>query len=359
MLGVVPEPASGRPGGTVRLSLQLFDALQHPTVRQARGLFSADAGAGAGMGTAEPAVPLSIAWLGACHNPPGDAHYGCYPLLRAIAERLPDPIPSSVTNSSPALATAFGLGQSFSLSLPEDILAARQLTPMAAPFGVSFAFFAACRGVLRPAPDAVGVPFRCEGPRGEVVPDGEGFVRGFTRVYTFEGSVNSNPVILASSINGVDISSEQGCDDDTDCALAFSGDLSGLCRSPLVATLSAPSNLPTQRCVPAVQRCTAPPCQRYELLPTLDTAQFESDPSSAAPRAEPPPELVWVKYYALGPIADNEALIQDRTSGFHPDYAASWTPPGITFDPPLPIWAVVQDNRGGVALTRWDFVVTE
>jgi hypothetical protein len=108
-----------------------------------------------------------------------------------------------------------------------------------------------------------------------------------------------------------------------------------------------------------VQRCTAPPCKRYELLPRLDPASIESDPSSAAPFAEPPPELVWVKYYALGPIADNEALIQDRTSGFHPDYAASWSPPGIAFDPPLPIWAVVQDNRGGAALARWDFVVTE
>jgi hypothetical protein len=111
------------------------------------------------------------------------------------------------------------------------------------------------------------------------------------------------------------------------------------------------------RCLPRIPPCAAPPCRAYQLWPRLAPSSVELDPAAAPAGGTPPNEIVWVKYYGVGGLSDGEALINDRASGLSPDYSVSWRPPPRAVDAPIPVWAVVQDNRGGVSVARWDLVV--
>jgi hypothetical protein len=351
VLAVVPTPASGVPGARVELQLEAYDGSRHPI----RSLAAGDAGTELGDVPA-PSEPLTIAWLGGCHNPPGDAYFGCYPVLQRIAEALPSPLPTRAADVPLAEREFWGIGTSFATVIPPDVLEGRELDTNALPFGVSFAFFAACRGRLLPFPEAAGgVPLRCETESGEPVP-AEGFVRGFATVYTYAGSVNQAPAISAKVLQGHDLS-EPACDDDSDCAALATEDFGSTCRSPFdIDSASEPSMAPS-RCLPTIPPCAAPPCRAYQLWPRLAPSSIEPDPAAAPPGGTPPSEIVWVKYYGVGGLSDGEALINDRASGLNLDYSVSWRPPPRAIDAPVPVWAVVQDNRGGVSVARWDLVV--
>ena len=353
MLGAVSEPASGVPGAQVVLQLEAFDGA--PLLEQlerAAGVLDEAAI------TASPA-PLSVAWLSGCHNPPGDVQSGCYPLLQQIARNLPDPLPESSEGIPPEQAAFFGVGSRFSVRVPETILEGRQLQTSAAPFGVSFSFFAVCRGVLRPAPDAVGaVPLTChDRDTGEVLPS-EAFVQGFVTTYTYERALNLAPELVGMPIDGAELP-RVSCESDADCAGVGVAELATACARPLAPELSLSEPPPPQRCLPLVPRCTAPPCASHELLPELSPTSVEQDPSAAPPGGTPPREILWVRYFGFGGFSRGQALINDRATGGNPDYALRWTPPPLAVDSPLPVWAVVQDNRGGTAIARWDFVVRD
>lgn len=351
VLAVTSAPASGVPGERAELQLEAYDARQHP------GLATAGSDAGADAGTEMPA-PLTVAWLGGCHNPPGDVHFGCYPLLQRIAAALPSRLPASAAEVPVEQREFWGVGSRFAATIPEDVLEGRQLDTNALPFGVSFVFFAVCRGHLLPAPDVPNdVPLRCESDDGEPV-DSEGFVSGFATLYTYAGSVNRAPVISAKITAGRELP-EPACASDSDCAPLASGALGSVCRSPLPARISGEPSAASSRCMPSVQRCVAPPCPSYELWPLLAAGSVEPDLAAAPPGGRPPSEVIWVKYYGLGGLSEGQALINDRASGLSPSYSTRWTPPPFASAAPLPVWAVVQDNRGGASVARWDFVVTD
>ncbi|HEU4576857.1 MAG TPA: hypothetical protein VFS67_01285 [Polyangiaceae bacterium] len=348
VLGAVAAPASGTPGGDVDLKLELFDGGPLlAELRQAAGL----------AGDTPAAAPLSVAWLGGCHNPPGDAQSGCYPLIGEIAANLPDPLPESNAAIPRELRSFFAVGNQFSLHVPESILEGRQLRTAAAPFGVSFTFFAVCRGVLRPAlDDDQAVPLRCEDrDTGEEL-GSEAFVSGFVTTYTYEGALNHPPVLSRAPIDGVE-APVVPCESDADCAATQIGELATACARPLTPELSVATELAPQRCLPVVSACSAPPCASHQLSPELSPTSVEPDPTGAAPGAPAPDEIVWVRYFGFGGFNREQALINDRATGLNPDYALSWSAPPVSVEAPVPVWAIVQDNRGGTAVARWDFLV--
>ncbi len=350
VLAVVPTPASGVPGGRVALQLEAFDARQHPALN---GGADTDAG-----GAAREVEPLTVAWLGGCHNPPGDAYSGCRPLLERIAAALPSPLPLTASEVPESERELWGVGTRFGATVPPDVLEGRELDTNALPFGVSFAFFAVCRGRLYPAPAAPdALPLRCESSDGAPV-GSDGFVRGFSTIYTYAGSLNQAPSISARVTRGTDFP-DRACDDDADCAGVGADGVGSTCERPVVARFAGEQSQAPRRCLPSVPSCVAAPCAAYDLWPRLSPDSVEQDPAAAPPGGEPPDEIVWVKYYSLGGVRDAEALIHDRASGFNPSYAARWVAPGRPSPAPVPVWAVVQDNRGGVSVARWDFVVTE
>ena len=353
VLGALSSPASGAPGADIGLQLEVFDGAS---------LFDEAQRAAGSLDEATPIttpLPLSVAWLGGCHNPPGDAPSGCYPLLQEIAARLPDPVPDSGADIAPEQARFFGVGTRFSVHVPETILEGRQLATSAAPFGVSFSFFAVCRGVLHPAPAVLAaLPFTCHDRDTDEPLTSEAFVQGFVTTYTYAGALNLAPALLGTPIEGAQLP-VVGCQSDADCAGLGVGELATVCARPLAPLLSVTEQPAQQRCLPLVQRCTMPPCANHLLLPELSPSSVEDDPSAAPPGSTPPREILWVRYFGFGGFSRSEALINDRASGLNPDYALRWTPPPLAFDSPLPVWAVVQDNRGGTAIARWDFVVRD
>jgi hypothetical protein len=308
------------------------------------------------MSGAEP-EPLSLAWLGGCHNPSGDTQAGCYPLLGEIALALPDPLPDSSDAIPSELSEYFGVGNGFSVRVPDDILTGRELMTAAPPFGVSFTFFAVCRGRLRPAPDVTdGVPLRCHDRDTDEVLGSEAFVPGYVTTYTYPSEVNRSPALLATPIDGAELG-ELPCESDADCAELSVGSLPTACARPVAAEFEPATEPAPQRCLPLVTSCPIPPCESHELVAELTPSSVEKDPSATPPGGVAPDEILWVKYFGYGGFSRDEALLNDRATGLNPDYALHWTPPPVAIDSPVPVWAVVQDNRGGTAVARWDFVV--
>lgn len=356
VLGALAEPASGTPGGQVRLRLEVFDGA--PLIAEAqRAAGSTDAGAE--PPSEAPPVALSVAWLGGCHNPPGDTQSGCYGQLRQIASQLPDPLPEQGSAIPPEQAPFFGVGAGFTLSVPADILAGRRLMTQAPAFGVSFSFFAVCRGVLRPALDETSpVPLACHDRDSGARLGSEAFVSGFVTTYTYESGLNQSPELIGSTIDGVE-PPRVPCAADADCEATRIGEIPTACGRPLAAAVSLDAAPEPRRCLPVVTACMAPPCDTHELWPRLSPSSVEADPTAAPPGSSPPDEILWVKYFGFGGFSRTEVLINDRATGFNPDYALRWAPPPIIRESPVPIWAVVQDNRGGTAVARWDFLVRE
>ncbi|HYJ09486.1 MAG TPA: hypothetical protein VEX18_10765, partial [Polyangiaceae bacterium] len=78
--------------------------------------------------------PVERAWVGGCVNPPGDLFYGCFAQQGNAA-----------TGGVP-----FGLGDSFKVQIPEDIISGRQgpFEPGQRRYGLYIVFFALCAGTL-------------------------------------------------------------------------------------------------------------------------------------------------------------------------------------------------------------------
>jgi hypothetical protein len=350
VLGARAEPASGVPGGALELSLEVFDGA--PLLAELRSAAGQEP-------PAEPAQrePLSVAWLGNCHNPPGDLQSGCYPLLQEVGAHLPDPLPASNAQIPAELADYFGVGPRFRVHVPDDVLVGRRLDTSAAPFGVSFSFFVVCRGELRPAQGPLlPVPLACHDRNTGERLGSEAWVVGFVTTYTYADALNQAPLLLGASLDGSALP-EASCESDADCATLAVGELGFACGQPLAPQFSAQLEPAARRCLPVVGACAAPPCQSHELLPELAPESVELDPAAAPPGGAAPQEILWVRYFGYGGFSRTQALINDRATGLNPDYGLRWAPPRIALETALPVWAVVQDNRGGTSVARWDFLV--
>jgi hypothetical protein len=293
MLAVQPVPASGSPGVTVRLSMLLADGKTEPE---------------------EPRRPLQVAWMLGCHNPPTRLYYGCLPVLRAIAQHFDDP---------EALAEGVvGFGPEVDFAIPDDILSsAPRVGTDPVHFGVSYAFFAVCAGQLRARPDVTDrIPLDCVDPVTGKALDASDFVLGFTTVYSYEGSVNRNPVLETVTFNGAPVPDPACQPDDTTC-------------------------LPK---VPACSLEVRGNCPKHRVSPRITTESPE--------RLENGGEILWASYYAsAGDFATPTQLVNDRATGLVDDYSGTFRAPAATG--PVRIWVTVNDQRGGAAWQTFDVLV--
>jgi hypothetical protein len=293
VLAVQPEPASGSPGVPVQLSMLVADGKTEPD---------------------EPMRPLQIAWLLGCHNPPTRLYFGCFPILRVLANGLDDP------TSVPPGTVALGTDVTF--PIPDDILSAAPRVPTdAVHFGVSYAFFAACAGQLRPRPDWTDrIPIDCVDPVTDKPLGASDFVLGFTTVYSYEGSVNQNPVLESLTFDG----------------------------APVPDPACGPED---ETCLPTIRTCgleNRDQCPKYPVSPSVT-------PDSAE-RVVGGGEILWASYYAsAGTFATPAQLVNDRATGLVDDYSGTFRAPATPGR--VRIWVTINDQRGGAAWETFDLMV--
>jgi hypothetical protein len=325
VLAVRQDPASGVPGGSVKLEMLVADE-RAPSL---------DA---AGAKVAPP--PVQIRWLAGCNDPPSRQYYACAPALRALAQ-APDLGASGL----------LGEGREFSVTLPADLLsAAPRLASDPVHYGVAYVFFAACGGnIVMDGRD--GFPFGCNDDTGAPVPPSD-FVIGFTTIYAYEGAENqnTNPVLDGVDFDGVsalpalefdapaDASARTACSTDADCPNTFS--------HPAVCSEDG-------TCAPLVAACAGKKCPAYPVLPRVSPASFQTFTGAN--------EIVWASFYTtLGGFDDDTRLVDDRVNGPTRDPSTVWhapAPDGSGARRTSRIWVTLNDQRGGVTWGSFDVVV--
>lgn len=326
VIAVEATPPTARPGDTVELEMTYFDPATLLT-----------GGAEADAGTGEERKPPQIVWFGGCHNPPGETATGCLPLLgeaAAVAASLSEGADPEALD--PERLAELGLGPRFQVQIPNDSITGRERRPNLVPFGVSYVFFAVCRGELTALPEArERLPVGCVDDTGADVAEDD-FVIGYTTIYVFEDIRSESPGVSGLLLNGERIA-EASCEENTDCR-ELGDELSYSCRD--------------ERCLPRVAACDGA-CRALSFEPIVDSDAAELDTTTAPIGRPPQHELVWVKYYAVGGLDRLESLVFDRDGSRRESFAAEWTPPrrgGFT----APLFAVVQDSRGGTTPVRAD-----
>ena len=319
VIAVRPEPASGTPGRTSALELVVADGLSG----------NADGGA---------ARPLQVVWLAGCHNPPTRQYFGCYPLLGKLAARLsPRAVDTPASSLPPSM---FGTGMHYDLAVPDNILsAAPKESGDPIHFGVSYAFFAVCAGELRPQlAFSDRVPIDCVDPKTGSSLGRADFVTGFTTLYSYEGAINSNPVLTGVHLGGTALDTS-ACHTDADCA--------GLVdRAQAGFTERCGSQ---GSCAPVLPACTAPAqCAKILITPDVDPASAERLPGVGAN------EILWASYYAnAGTFQEATELVNDRSTGFITDHGSYFRPPADS-NGPTTVWLTVNDERGGAAFQSFE-----
>ena len=283
-------------------------------------------------GLSEPGSPrpLQILWLGGCFNPPGDQYYGCYSQLADLLKGfdLAKLLGSGVV----------GLGDTFALTLPPDLISGRPKPPPGDPeYGLAYVFFAVCAGRLGAAPPegtglAGSFPIGCFDAKGNRL-GADSFVPGYTQVYAFSDfRPNKNPVVTSLTIDGRplhDGATAAACPIAQDDRLAPPG-----CGRP-----------------DPFKDCTA-----YDIDVVVPDDVAEIDPSGTSQDGSPLHEVVWVDYFAdKGSLDTPVALVSDATTGILRNHGTDWIAPprpdrdaGLDPGPiPVNIWAVVHDARGG------------
>lgn len=288
---------------------------------------------------ARAGVPVQVAWIGGCHDPPGGRHLDCYEpareAVRLYAERVYD-TPTSVLE---AHAGTLGIGTSFAYVAPETTGAV----------GVSYVFFAACRGVLTPAPNVEDtVPLRCVDDDGTRLGRTD-FEVGFAAVPILPPGVgNQNPVIQTLLVNDAPIG-EELCTTDADCPARGEPPVRYRCLAFDGADL---------QCRPVLVPCTDDPCPSVSLEPQLAPENAEPNLLAAAPGQAPPLEVLSAEL--LTPWDEDEETFTRQDGDWHPVPRFRVRLPADFADLQARVWLVVRDNRGGVTWSSWPFgVATE
>jgi hypothetical protein len=297
-----------------------------------------------GSEEAESARPIQIGWIGGCINPLGDLYAGCFGPGQFQEPQV-------------------GIGDEFSFTLPDTIISDRPPPPdpRQPPYGLSYVFFAACAGEL----DLSGTPLRCLDADGNVLGSND-FVAGYTAVYVYDDFRNGNPILRGLSIDGKPLL--DGCVDPASAAAANSDELGALlgraggatgqvqpisvCDS---AALVDPAGEPD--CTAPDAPCIPAPIEGSHLVlpvkirPEVYRASIEPDAISKQAYGRDYEEQMWINYYTTaGTLRTDTRLLNDATTGLNDDFHTQYWP---TLEPgPVTLWAVVHDNRGGVAWAR-------
>jgi hypothetical protein len=272
--------------------------------------------------------PLQIVWLGGCFDPAGDAYYACYPQLASLLQGF---------DVKKLLASGLvGLGDTFTLPLPPDLISRRPQPPSGAPYyGVAYVFFAVCAGTLGPVPpegdgSAGSFPIGCFDAKGNRL-GADSFVPGYTQIYAFSDlRPNGNPVVTSLLLDGRPL--RDGATAET-------------CGVSIDDRLAPPS-------------CGKPDafgtCAAYDLDVVVPDDVADVDPDGTSSDGSPLHEVVWVDYFAdQGSLDTPVKLVSDATTGILHNHGVRWIGPPPRDDDagsaPIPVnlWAVVHDARGG------------
>lgn len=321
VLGVRAEPPTLTQGASTQLTLLCVDGSEGPR--------------------RDPVCNAEVAWFAQCDNPEKNDPETCLNRYATWANSLDSSVAQTPTEAYPH---GFGFGPTFNFSPPEDILA-NESTAQGNPsrYGTSYVYFAACAGHLVPVHHVKDrLPVECRDPDTNELLDHRRFVAGITTVYSYDRFTSRNPMILAPRFDGKKTS--ETCSKTTPCASGFECSTEGAC-------------------LPVVQHCTESEpedCQSHCLTFALDLDSFSLFDLDGG-RLPTPQKSLWVNYFTnAGNLPDrdddsDEASFGVRAPDTENDLARTpcidWRPPRSATEH-AHVWAIVRDNRGGLAV--WD-----
>jgi hypothetical protein len=280
--------------------------------------------------------PANVYWIPVvCLNPTDDLYYGCFvPPSDAGTAGGARLIPvGAAAGAGTATAAASGgggpfgnlptgvdlgpflpKGPTFSFQMPDTAIQPRRGSD---PYGLAFVFNVVCAGRLEFASrDLEGgpqqVPILCTDENGTKLPPSD-YVIGISRVYSYADAkhVNANPVIEKATLEGAEINLKEG------------------------VTL--------ERCTASLER----DCKENKIDVRVSDASWELNPAEVT-RNGALHEQIWVDYYSdIGALDSEARLLFDTQKGRISDSDVKFRAPKDVADGT--IWAVVHDNRGGVA----------
>jgi hypothetical protein len=256
----------------------------------------------------EPRDNIQILWIGGCFDPVGDLYYSCYPSLGKLFDSSGQPTAEGLKY--------IGSGSSFDIDVPADIVSSRTPREGVEGYGTLFVFFAVCAGQIRPTQEvsSSSLPLGCYDDNGNAL-GADDFVPGYVNLYSYESRTNQNPIVTGFAIGA--------------------------------------SSYPETEPIPDthVPGCRANDCPDIDIKPIIDPASAEIDPGAIDPDGTQLTEMLWVDYYSsAGKPAKSARLVNDSTKGWNDDC-------GVKYTPPAPgetgyVYAVVHDNRGGIAWVK-------
>lgn len=315
ILGIMADTPFAKPGRDVQLSLLAFDG-------SPRALLS----------NGERRATSSL-WIRGCVNPPGDSYVGCMPYLRNVVDELGNTHLANQTVSPEMQPGTVAWGDAFTASVPTELISSRPLAAgVVHPYGVQFVFVAYCGGVLRSIDAAEDeFPLGCfDSITGERL-GRDDFEFGFYPIYAYEDLENENPKLESLNFEGA--TSTEVCSDDQPCGSAQHCGSAGTC-------------------IPVVEACTAADeddCAGYEMSISVPKSSVETAVVAHLTTAEAFDEGLWVSYYANGGSFEEDArTINDPHAGWFNDYVGHWRAK-TERNREVRLWAIVRDNRNGVA----------
>lgn len=301
--------------------------------------------------------PMVVYWLPDpltgklfCENPANDAYYGCFTPTDAGASSAgpreagsgnaaldgggasPCALPVPGVDLTPCLPPP---GPSLSFALPYDIVKLHAPAVGTAPYGIAIVFNMACAGhpeLLPVDPSNLSLnalPIGCFDKNHNAL-GADSYVVGYATVYAYDTITNQNPVIAHVLYQGKDLDG------------GFIGDS----NPEEDAGADAKAGVVIPHCA------SSSPCTGVTFDVDVPPSSQERDPLDH-PNGRPLGEQIWVDYYSTtGSLSDDARLLYDPTIG------PVVTGTSIKFQAPASpthgtLWAVVHDNRGGVA---WDIV---
>jgi len=294
-----------------------------------------------------------------------DRNAALAPYLQLFNPSLPIDLAEAYFNT-----VRIGAGERFTYPIPPRIIENHRSTTDSAipPYGLAFVFFTVCAGqnpTLQPAPQwrnvdwknadittltnaTLGFPFICTDDTGSAL-DSDNYISGYTEQYVYgDGSANLNPVIDSVTFNNIkyDFGS---VDPGMPC-------LNDACVPDVVPSLDACKIAVTpgqENATPPHVNACSEHCPTYELIPDMTAANNDDVDTFTSAGGSPVGEQMWIDYYAnQGTLKGSARSLRDTTLGWFDDHGQKWTPPASANNGPALLWAVVHDNRGGVAWLR-------
>ncbi|HMI83014.1 MAG TPA: hypothetical protein VK550_02915 [Polyangiaceae bacterium] len=216
-----------------------------------------------------------------------------------------------------------------SVRISSEIIDLHQATPGVPRYGVAYVLFLLCAGtpklILNAGPNTF--PLGCfdaedhlQGP--------DDFVVGYTSIYVYGERINNNPVIDDFLFDGQSLA-----DSTTDEARV--------------------------QHIPSCKESDRTKCPKFAVKPAVNrglTVEIDDDPSARTPDGQQLQEQAWVSYYITrGELKSSVRLVNDATRGWNEQNGTEYTAPA---EPgPVRLFAVIHDNRGGVAWAEGKIVV--